>query len=122
MIHPKLVTLNQRNLRTDLPDFQVGDTVRVYYRIREAGKERVQPFQGIVIARKGSDINESFTVRRVAYGVGMERVFPLHSPCIEKIEIVQEGKVRRSKLYYLRKRVGKSARVKRDVVGRTAEE
>ncbi|RMD80795.1 MAG: 50S ribosomal protein L19 [Lentisphaerae bacterium] len=119
-MHPKIQKLNQTGLRTDLPDFNVGDTIRVYYKLREGNKERVQPFQGIVISKKGSGINENFTVRRIAYGVGMERVFPLHSPSIDKIELIQEGIVRRAKLYYLRDRVGKAARVKRKIFNKNA--
>ena len=96
-------------LKKGLPSFKVGDTVRVHTRIREGDKERIQIFSGIVIARKGYGISETFTVRRISYGEGVERVFPLHSPFIEKIEIERSGDVRRSKLYYLRKRIGKQA-------------
>jgi len=94
-------------------EFNVGDTVRVHQRITEGDRQRTQVFEGIVIRRRGSGINETFTVRRVSFGEGVERIFPLHSPLIEKIDVVRYGKVRRSKLYYLRKRVGKSVRVKR---------
>ena len=96
-----------------LPKFNVGDTVRVHFRIVEGEKERIQVFEGVVIARKGAESPEAtFTVRRVAFGEGVERVFPLHSPRVEKVEVTREGRVRRAKLYYLRDRVGKSARVK----------
>ena len=111
-MHPSIDKLNKEQLKTDLADFAVGDTVKVHVKIVEGGKERIQVFQGTVIARQGSDINEAFTVRRVAYGQGVERVFPVHSPRIAKIERITQGKVRRSKLYYLRDRVGKAARVK----------
>lgn len=94
------------------PDFVVGDTVRVHYKIKEGGKERVQLFSGTVIARKGSGVTESITVRRISYGEGVERVFPLSSPNIDKIEIERHGKVRRAKLYYLRDLAGKKARIK----------
>ena len=99
--------------KTHSPEFSVGDTVRVHQRIAEGDRERVQVFEGIVLRRRGGGTNETFTVRRISFGEGVERIFPLHSPRIEKIEIVRYGKVRRSKLYYLRKRVGKSVRVKR---------
>lgn len=96
----------------DRPSFEIGDTVKVHSKIVEGSTERVQVFKGIVIAKKGSGIQETFTVRRVAFGNGMERVFPLNSPRIAKIEVERKGKVRRAKLYYLRDRVGKAARVK----------
>ena len=94
------------------PDFVIGDTIRVHYKIKEGGKERVQVFTGNVIARKGSGVTESITVRRISYGEGVERVFPLNSPNIAKIEIERHGKVRRAKLYYLRNLAGKKARIK----------
>lgn len=100
--------------RKDKPDFAVGDTVRVHTRVVEGDKERIQVFTGVVIARRGRGINETFTVRRISYGEGVERVFPLHSPRIEKIEVERRGKVRRAKLTYLRKRVGKSALLVRE--------
>ena len=99
-------------LKDNLPDIKIGATVKVYVRIREGDKQRIQMFEGIVIARNNSGIAETITVRRVAYGVGVERVFPLHSPNVDKIEIVSYGKARRSKLYYLRDRVGKAAKLK----------
>jgi large subunit ribosomal protein L19 len=97
------------------PDFSVGDTVRVHAIVKEGGKERVQVFEGIVIAKKGGGINETFTVRKVSYGVGVERVFPLHSPLVKKIEVKRKGDVRRAKLYYLRERLGKAQNVKEKV-------
>lgn len=99
-------------MRDDLPPFEPGDQVRVHQKVREGGKERIQIFEGVVIAKRGSRVNASFTVRKVSYGVGVEKIFPLHSPNIERIEKVREGKVRRSKLYYLRKLKGKAARLK----------
>jgi len=99
-------------LREDLPDFRPGDTVKVHVRVVEGGRERVQLFQGIVMGRKGSGIRETFTVRKISFGVGVERTFPVHSPMIAKIDVVTKGDVRRAKLYYLRSRVGRAARVK----------
>ena len=95
-----------------VPDVTVGDTVRVHLRVKEGNRERIQVFEGTVIAKKHGGINETFTVRRISYGVGVEKVFPLYSPVIEKVETVRKGKVRRAKLYYLRDRVGKAAKVK----------
>ena len=103
--------IHHENLREDIPDFQVGDTIRVDFRIIEGGKERIQAFAGTVIARKGGGIAETITVRRISHGLGIERVFPIHSPRIAKIEVLRRGRVRRAKLYYLRDRVGKAARV-----------
>lgn len=100
------------SLKTDVPQFSIGDTVRISVNIREGQRERIQMFEGTVIARRGSGIAETFTVRRVAYGVGVERVFPVHSPNVKDVEVVRHGKVRRAKLYYLRDRVGKAAKVK----------
>jgi large subunit ribosomal protein L19 len=99
-------------LRDDLPDFRAGDTVRVHVRVVEGERERIQVFQGIVIRRRGSRLSETFTVRKVSFGVGVERTFPVHSPMIAKIERATQGDVRRAKLYYLRSRVGKKAKVK----------
>ena len=96
----------------EVPEFNVGDTVKVHVKIKEGSRERIQVFEGIVIAKKHGGIEETFTVRRVSYGVGVEKVFPLHAPSIEKVETVRHGKVRRAKLYYLRNRVGKAAKVK----------
>ncbi len=97
------------------PDVTVGDTVRVHIRVKEGSRERIQVFEGTVIAKKHGGIGETFTVRRVSYGVGVEKVFPIHSPSVEKVETVRRGKVRRAKLYYLRDRVGKRAKVKERV-------
>ena len=104
--------LTSEQLKTDLPEIGVGDTVKVHAKIKEGNRERIQVFEGTIISKKGGGISETFTVRRVAYGVGVEKTFPLHSPNVEKIEVVRHGKVRRAKLYYLRDRVGKSAKVK----------
>ena len=100
------------SMKENAPQFSIGDTIRVDVKIREGDRERIQAFEGTVIAKKGSGVAENFTVRRVAYGVGVERVFPLHSPNVAGIKVVRYGKVRRSKLYYLRDRVGKAAKVK----------
>ena len=104
--------VDNKSIRDDIPEFQAGDTVKVHVRVVEGNKERVQVFEGVVIARRGSGINESFTVRKLSFGVGVERTFPLHSPIMSKIELVTEGDVRRAKLYYLRDRVGKAAKVR----------
>ena len=104
--------LEREQMRVDIPQFRPGDTVKVHVKIREGEKDRIQTFQGIVIGRHNNGLKSSFTVRKVSYGVGVERVFPLHSPIIDKIEMVQPGKVRRSRLYYLRNLRGKAARVK----------
>ena len=98
-------------LKAEVPAIEIGSTVKVHVKIREGEKERIQVFEGTVIAKRGSGITETFTVRRVSYGVGVERVFPIHSPNVAKVELVRLGKVRRSKLYYLRDRVGKAAKV-----------
>jgi large subunit ribosomal protein L19 len=102
----------QEQIRDDIPDFAPGDTVRVAYRIREGEKERIQAFEGVCIKRRGGGTAETFTVRKVSSGIGVERVFPLHAPTVEKIEVVRRGRVRRAKLYYLRERRGKSARIR----------
>jgi large subunit ribosomal protein L19 len=107
-----LEQLESAYLRDDIPDFRSGDTVRVHVRVVEAGRERVQVFEGVVIARDGAGIKSTFTVRKISFGVGVERVFPVHAPIIQKIEVTRRGKVRRGKLYYLRDRVGKAARIK----------
>lgn len=104
--------VEQDQLRSDIPDFNAGDTVKVHVKVVEGNRERVQVFEGVVIARRGESIRESFTVRKLSFGVGVERSFPLHSPIVEKIELVSRGDVRRAKLYYLRDRVGKAAKVK----------
>lgn len=106
----KAITAEQ--IRTDLPEVLIGDTVKVYIKIKEGSKERIQMFEGTVIAKKHGGIQETFKVRRVSYGVGVEKTFPVNSPLIDRIEIVRHGKVRRAKLYYLRDRVGKAAKVK----------
>ena len=105
-------TIEATQLRTDLPEFNSGDTVDVHLRVSEGEKERIQIFRGTVVSRRGSGSNETFTVRKVSGGIGVERIFLLHSPKISKIELVREGRVRRSKLFYLRERKGKSARIK----------
>ena len=101
--------IEQEQLKTDVTSFHVGDSVKVHCRVVEGGKERIQIFEGLVIARKGSGINAAFTVRKISYGEGVERVFPVHTPRIAKIEVTNRGKVRRAKLHYLRERVGKRA-------------
>jgi len=104
--------LEDEQKRDNLPSFNVGDTVQVHYKIKEGTRERIQIFEGTVIKRQGGGIRETFTVRRLSYGVGVERTFPLHSPRIENLAVTRKGKVRRSKLYYLRERQGKAAKVK----------
>ncbi len=104
--------VEQSQLRDDVPDFAPGDTVKVHVKVVEGNRERVQVFQGVVIARKGEGARETFTVRKLSFGVGVERIFPIHSPIIDKIELAVRGDVRRAKLYYLRDRVGKAAKVK----------
>lgn len=104
--------IEKEGLRTDLPAFRVGDTVKVFVKVIEGAKERLQAFEGVVIARKNGSIRETFTVRRLASGVGVERTFPLHTPKIDHIDVVRRGKVRRAKLYYLRGRTGKAAKIK----------
>ena len=105
-------TLNEQYMKPELPEMNVGDTVRVNVRVKEGNRERTQAFEGTIIARKHGSINETITVRRISYGVGCEKVFPVHSPSIESVTLVRKGKVRRAKLYYLRDRVGKAAKVK----------
>jgi len=107
--------LNEQQVKTDVPNVEIGDNVRVHIKIKEGSRERVQVFEGMVIARKHSGVEETITVRRVSFGIGVEKIFPLYSPNIAAIEVVHHGKVRRAKLYYLRDRVGKSARVKAKV-------
>ena len=104
--------LDQQGLREDIPEFRPGDTVRVSVRVREGEKERLQAFEGVCIGRRGSGISETFTVRKVSSGIGVERIFPLHSPNLAEIKVVRLGRVRRAKLYYLRKLSGKAARIK----------
>ena len=111
-----LKLIAQDSLKAEVPSIEIGDTVKVGVVIKEAnGKERIQNFEGTVIARKGSGISETFTVRRVSYGVGVERVFPIHSPHVAEVTLIRHGRVRRSKLYYLRDRVGKAAKVKEEI-------
>lgn len=107
-----LEMISNSSMKTETPKFEIGDTVRVHVKIKEGDKSRIQVFEGTVIAKKHGGISETFTVRRVAHGCGIERVFPLHSPVVDKVEVVRHGKVRRAKLYYLRDRVGKAAKVK----------
>ena len=107
-----LQQITQEQIRTDLPKLQIGDTVRVYVKVTEGTRERIQMFEGTIIKKNHGGIQETFTVRRVSYGVGVERTFPLNSPKIDRIEVVRHGRVRRAKLYYLRDRVGKAAKVK----------
>mgnify|MGYP000170327702 CR=1 FL=1 len=104
--------IDAESLKAEVPAFNVGDTVKIGYKIIEGGKERVQNFEGVVIAKRNGGIQESFTVRHISYGVGVEKTYPLHSPKIASIKVVRKGKVRRAKLYYLRDRVGKRAKVK----------
>ncbi len=106
--------IEKEQLRNDLTPFSIGDTIRVMVKVVEGDKERLQAYEGVVVAKKGKGINETFTVRRVSYGIGVERIFPLHSPRIDKIIVVRKGKVRRAKLYYIRHLSGKAAKVKED--------
>ena len=112
--------LEKEQLRTDLPELQIGDTVRVFVKVVEGSSERLQNFEGIVIKMQGGGIRKSFTVRRISYGIGVERTFPYHSPRIGRIEVVRHGEVRRAKLYYLRDRVGKAAKVRERIVDKKA--
>lgn len=104
-------SINAGQLRSDIPEFRAGDTVRVHAKVVEGTRERIQMFEGVVIARKNSGINETYTVRKISNGVGVERIFPLHTPRVEKIEVIRHGRVRRAKLYYLRALQGKAARI-----------
>lgn len=105
----------EEQLKKEVPEVKVGDTVRVHNRIVEGSKSRIQIYEGTVIAKRGGGISETFTVRRISYGVGVEKTFPIHSPNVEKVETIRRGKVRRAKLYYLRERVGKAAKTKEDI-------
>lgn len=98
--------------KKEIPDFRVGDTVRVHVKVKEGDRERIQPFEGIVIARRGGGLRETFMVRKISFGVGVERIFPIHSPVVEKIEVIKRGDVRRAKLYYLRRKKGKEAKIR----------
>ena len=104
--------IEQQQIKQDVPEFNVGDNVKVHYRITEGNRERIQVFQGDVIRRQGASTRETFTVRKISFSIGVERTFPVHSPKIERIEVVRQGDVRRAKLYYLRKKVGKAAKIK----------
>jgi large subunit ribosomal protein L19 len=108
----KVDLVERPRLRSDLPAFRPGDTVKVHVKVREGGRERIQVFQGVVIGRRGGGLRETFTVRKVSFGVGVERTFPVHAPGVARIEIVQHGKVRRAKLYYLRERTGRHAKIR----------
>ena len=115
MAYDLLKALTNEQLKTNPPKFNIGDTVRVHNKIKEGARERIQMFEGTVIAKRGGEINETFTVRRVSYGVGTEKTFPVHSPNVDKVDVIRRGKVRRAKLYYLRERVGKRAKVKEQI-------
>ncbi|MDJ0816770.1 MAG: 50S ribosomal protein L19 [Desulfobacterales bacterium] len=108
----KIERLQKENVRMDLPDFGPGDTVKVHVKIKEGEKERIQAFQGVVISKRKGSSNATFTVRKVSYGIGVERIFPMYSPIIDKVEIITRGRVRRAKIYYLRKLRGKAARIR----------
>ena len=114
--------VNAKSVRNDIPEFRVGDTVRVDYQIKEGKNTRIQAFEGLVVAIKGGSIGKTFTVRKISFGIGVERTFPIHSPRIDHIEVKRRGKVRRAKLYYLRDLTGKSARVKEDIKARSVKE
>ena len=115
MAYDLLEALTNEQLKAETPKFNIGDTVRVHNKIKEGARERIQMFEGTVIAKRGGGINETFTVRRVSYGVGTEKTFPVHSPNVDNVVVVRRGKVRRAKLYYLRERVGKRAKVKEKI-------
>lgn len=108
----RLAVVESEQLKREMPQFTPGDTVRIHLKVTEGGRERIQVFEGIVIARKGGGVRETFTVRRISHGVGVERTFPLHSPRIERVDVVRKGKVRQAKLYYLRGKIGRDAKVK----------
>ena len=107
--------IEKEQLRSDITPFNIGDTVRVMVKVKEGDKERIQAYEGVVIAKKGSSVRETFTVRRVSFGIGVERTFPMHSPRIEKVIVVRKGKVKRAKIYYIRKLSGKAAKVKEEI-------
>ena len=111
-MHTAIAELEQAQIRSDIPSFRPGDTLRVHVKVTEGNRSRVQVFQGIVIRRQGGGVRETFTVRKISYGVGVERTFPVHTPAIDKIEVVTRGRVRRAKLYYLRDLRGKAARIR----------
>lgn len=106
------IKLVEEGYKKELPSFRIGDTVRVTMKVKEGDKERLQSFEGVVIARKGSGLRETFTVRKISYGIGVEKIFPIHSPLIEEIRVIKKGEVRRAKLYYLRHKKGKAAKIK----------
>ena len=108
----RIQSIERKQMRDDLPEFQNGDTLKVYFKVVEGGRERTQMFEGIVLKRQGNSSKETFTVRKISFGVGVERTFPIHSPKIVKIKVPRRGKTRRAKLYYLREKIGKAARVK----------
>jgi large subunit ribosomal protein L19 len=108
----KIEQLEKENIRLDMPNFKPGDTVKVHVKIKEGEKERIQAFQGVVISKRKGTTNATFTVRKVSYGIGVERIFPMHSPIIDRVEVITKGRVRRAKIYYLRKLRGKAARIK----------
>ena len=110
-----LQAFTNEQLKSEIPAFNIGDTIRVHNKIKEGTRERIQLFEGTVIAKRGSGISETFTVRRVSYGCGVEKTFPIHSPNVEKVDVIRHGKVRRAKLYYLRDRVGKASKVKEKI-------
>jgi large subunit ribosomal protein L19 len=112
MMHVTLHQVTEGQLRQDIPSFRAGDTLRVHVKVKEGQRERIQMFEGVVIQRRGGGISETFTVRKISYGVGVERTFPIHSPRVDKIEVIRRGKVRRAKLFYLRQLRGKAARIK----------
>ncbi len=107
-----LLSAVEEGYKKEVPSFQVGDTVKVFVKVIEGDKERIQPFEGVVIARRGNSIRETFMVRKVSYGIGVERIFPIHSPAIDRIELIKRGSVRRARLYYLRGKKGKAAKIK----------
>ena len=111
-MHELIRAVEMEQLRSDVPKFGIGDTIRVFVKVVEGNRERLQAFEGVVIAKRNGSIRETFTVRRVSYGIGVERTFPLHSPRVDHVDLIRRGKVRRAKLYYLRDRVGKAAKVK----------
>jgi large subunit ribosomal protein L19 len=110
--------IEQEQLKTDLPNMDIGDYVKVHVKVKEGSRERLQAFEGTVIGKKGASLKETFCVRRISYGVGVERIFPLHSPKIDHIDIIRKGRVRRAKLYYLRERVGKASKVQEKLVSK----
>ncbi|RDY21315.1 50S ribosomal protein L19 [Criibacterium bergeronii] len=108
----KIREIEQKQLKAEIPNFGPGDTVKVHVKIKEGKRERIQIFEGVVLKRQGGSVRETFTVRKMSFGVGVEKIFPLHSPLVEKIEVVRKGRVRRAKIYYIRQRTGKAAKIK----------